>query len=80
MRRREDLDFANLLNRVRCNQLTTEDVAILQSRVTPPSSPEYPPLALHVFPYNKQVDAHNMELLATLPAAPRLLEATIGNL
>lgn len=77
MRQKGDVEFANLLDRVRTAEHTEEDIRVLQLHTTDPSKEGYPIDALHVFPFNKQVDAHNQKMLATLESQPRLLEAIV---
>ena len=66
MRQRGDRVFTELLCRVRVNQCTEEDICILKSRVTEPTSPDYPVDALHVYRLNKDVDERNDEMLNRL--------------
>ena len=66
MRQRGDCVFTELLCKVRVNQCTEEDIRILKSRVTEPTSPDYPVDALHVYRLNKDVDEHNDEMLNKL--------------
>ena len=66
MRQRSDRVFTELLCRVRVNQCTEEDICILKSRVTEPTSPDYPVDALHVYRLNKDVDERNAEMLNRL--------------
>ena len=66
MRQRGDRVFTELLCRVRVNQCTEEDIRILKSRVTEPTSPDYPVDALHVYRLNKDVDERNDEMLNKL--------------
>ncbi len=66
MRQKGDLEFANLLNRVRSAEHTEDDINVLQLRTIDPSEEGYPIDALHVFPFNKQVDAHNQKMLMSM--------------
>lgn len=52
MRQRGDSAFCELLCRVRTNECTKEDIAILKSREISPDSPNYPKQALHVYRLN----------------------------
>ena len=60
MRQKDDVAFANVLNRLRtktrAQTLSDEDIATLKSRS---DRNDIPPKALHVFATNKQVDDHN---------------------
>ena len=66
MRQQEDQDFANLLRRVRTNDLTDEDKKQLESRVISKSDPDYPSDAVHVFATNALADEYNAEKLSQL--------------
>lgn len=57
MRQKEDIAFAELLNRVRTQCHTNADIHMLQGRVEAVSSVSEQ--ALHVFTRNKDVDHHN---------------------
>ena len=63
MRQKDDISFAELLNRVRTGQQTDEDITLLQFRET--SAP--PEDILHVFTTNASVDQYNNERLECLP-------------
>jgi hypothetical protein len=63
MRQKDDLAFAQLLCRVRTGDITADDVALLESRNTDGNQNTYPSNALHVFAFNKDVDAHNRKKL-----------------
>ena len=51
----DDETFANLLNRVRIDQQTEDDVKMLNAREICQSSPEYPQNVTHIFAENKEV-------------------------
>ena len=63
MRQKEDMQFAQLLNRVRVNEQTADDVQLLQSRQTGDADVEN---ALHVYARNCDVDSHNQRQLTNL--------------
>ena len=67
MRQRGDSAFADLLCRVRTDSCTDDDIAVLESRVITPDSPDYPSEALHVYKLNADVDEHNEHMLNQLP-------------
>ena len=48
MRRKDDLDFAHLLNRLRLNEMTEEDKEKVQTRIVDRDSDDYPKDALHL--------------------------------
>uniref|UniRef100_A0A9J7WXW9 ATP-dependent DNA helicase n=1 Tax=Cyprinus carpio carpio TaxID=630221 RepID=A0A9J7WXW9_CYPCA len=67
MRQKDDLAYAELLNRLRVKQkhekLTDEDKCMLEA-VTRSSSKECPTHVLHIFATNKEVDKHNTEAIS----------------
>ncbi len=68
MRQREDLAYAELLNRLRVKQkhakLTDADKCMLEAVIR--SSPEECPIdALHIYATNKEVDSHNTEAISS---------------
>ena len=71
MRQRGDSAFAELLCRVRTASCTSEDIAVLESRVVSPDSPDYPSEALHVYKLNADVDEHNDHMLKRIPSTVR---------
>ena len=75
MRQKSDLEFANMLNRIRIGVPSDDDLKILQKRVILPNEDSYPTEALHVFPLNKQVDEHNLKLLQSLEKPTYFLHA-----
>ena len=75
MRQKDDIDFALALNRIRTQDHTHEDIAMLQSRVISPEHPDYPHDALHLFADNKHVHQYNHRKLQTLPTQKVMLNA-----
>ena len=71
MRQRGDSTFAELLCRVRTASYTNDDIAVLESRVVSPDSPDYPSEALHVYKLNADVDEHNNHMLRRIPSTVR---------
>ena len=67
MRQKDDLAFAQLLNRLRLNEMTDEDKQKLQTRVVDHETGDYPKDALHLFAENCYVDQHNDTILSQLP-------------
>ena len=61
MRQKEDIAFAEMLNRVRTQCHTKADIDMLQERVQ--AVPSVSEQALHVFTRNKDVDDHNSSQL-----------------
>ena len=78
MRQKEDVYFAELLNRVRTGEITSDDIEVLKSRIISPDDINYPRDALHVFSRNVQVDNHNKEMMASLNTPIRHLHAVDG--
>jgi len=62
MRQKDDVEFANLLNRIRVSKITPPDTAILQSRL----GKDCPPETLHVFATRAKVAERNEDMLKTL--------------
>jgi len=67
MRQKEDLTFAQLLNRIRTGSQKSSDMELLQTRITKKTEITYPLYALHVFSTNKLTDEHNDVMMKTLP-------------
>ena len=61
MRQRGDLEFSDILRRVRTATCNENDIQILKSREISATDSEYPVNALHVFAQNSQVDVFNQE-------------------
>lgn len=64
MRQKDDVDFANLLNRIRTSTHNKNDIEILRTRQVTTDDPQYPANALHVFTTNNKVNQHNENHLA----------------
>ena len=67
MRQKDDLAFAQLLNRLRLNEMTEEDKQKLQTRVFDRDAGNYPKDAVHLFARNFYVKKHNDNILSQLP-------------
>lgn len=67
MRQKDDLEFAQLLNRLRHNEMTSEDLDIIHRRIIAENSPNYPHNAPHLFTMNAKVDEYNNKLIEQLP-------------
>ena len=67
MRQKDDLAFAQLLNRLRLNEMTEEDRQVLQTRVFDRDTGDYPKDAVHLFARNFYVKKHNDNILSQLP-------------
>ncbi|XP_052095177.1 uncharacterized protein LOC127730440 [Mytilus californianus] len=66
MRQKDDLEFAQLLNRLRQNQLTENDFAVLSTRTVLISDPTYRTNATHLFVENALVDNFNLQYISRL--------------
>lgn len=66
MRQKDDVEFANALNRIRLSKHTDDDIQLIKTRETCVSSPTYPKQALHIFAFNKDVDDHNNQMLESI--------------
>ncbi|VDI64136.1 Hypothetical predicted protein [Mytilus galloprovincialis] len=66
MRQKDDLEFALLLNRLRQNQLTENDFAVLSTRTVSISDPTYRTNATHLFVENALVDNFNLQYISKL--------------
>ena len=67
MRQKDDLSFAQLLNRLRHNELSDDDKRIIASCRIDKSSPNYPLSAPHLFIENKFVNEFNQQHIQRLP-------------
>ena len=63
MRQKDDLAFAQLLNRLRLNVLTEEDKDDLRKRVVDRNSSEYPRDAVHLFAEKQGMYKHNEKIM-----------------
>ena len=67
MRQKDDLAFAQLLNRLRLNEMTEEDKQKLQICVFDRDTGDYPKYAYHLFARDFYVEKHNDHILSQLP-------------
>ena len=63
MRQKDDLKFAQLLNRLRLNEMTEEDKNDLRKRVVDRNSGEYPRDAVHLFAEKAGMYKHNENII-----------------
>ena len=63
MRQKDDLKFAQLLNRLRLNEMTEEDKNDLRKRVVDRNSSEYPRDAVHLFAEKAGMYKHNENVM-----------------
>lgn len=66
MRQKDDLAFAQLLNRLRYNAMTPEDLNIIKNCMVTETSDNYPHHAPHLFTQNSKVDAYNNQMIEKL--------------
>ncbi|XP_062590040.1 uncharacterized protein LOC134251654 [Saccostrea cucullata] len=66
MRQKDDLRFAEVLNRLRENKMTEEDKELISQRFIRQDSQDYPKEAPHLFIENKFVDCFNNNLIENL--------------
>ncbi|CAC5400691.1 unnamed protein product [Mytilus coruscus] len=66
MRQKDDLEFAQLLNRLRQNQLTENDFAVLSTRTVSITDPTYRTNVTHLFVENALVDNFNFQYISKL--------------
>jgi hypothetical protein len=66
MRQKDDLEFAQLLNRLRHNAMTANDLKVIQRCMISEASDNYPHHAHHLFTQNSKVDAYNNQLIEKL--------------
>ena len=78
--RQNEQEFIDLLNRIRVNQVSANELNLLNSKFNPAFSPDehlnYITLATH----NKLVDSTNLTKLAELPTELKLFEAAVSGL
>ena len=73
MRQKDDLEFAQLLNRLRVNEMTEDDMSKLKTRLFDRNADDYPKDALHLFAENAGVNEHNDKVLNTMPVEKVLI-------
>ena len=66
MRQKEDLEFAQLLNRLRHNDLTEEDKSEIMKREIKNDDQHYPKTAPHIFAENHFMDKFNQQMIRDL--------------
>ena len=67
MRQKDDLAFAQLLNRLRLNEMSEEDKQKLQKCVFDHDTGDYPKDAVHLFAEKFYVKKHNDNILSQMP-------------
>ena len=83
MRQKDDVRFAETLNRIREGNTTAEDIDHIKSRLTSTDDTEFPHDALHLFTSNEKVDSHNKKVIENLKTKGSVAFATdfvIGNI
>lgn len=75
--RQQDESFIRLLNAVRCNCLTDEDLRQLNARHLPAFSPHAEAGYIRLTTHNRMADSYNQSQLASLKGASFTYEATV---
>jgi len=75
--RQNEQEFIDLLNRVRVNQITANELEILNSKFNPTFTPEKGTNYITLATHNKIVDSTNLTKLAELKTELKLFEATV---
>ncbi len=76
--RQNEQDFINLLNRIRVNQVSTNELNLLNSKYNPTFSPNKHSNYITLATHNKLVDSTNLTKLDELQTELKLFEATIS--
>ena len=74
-RQRENKKYADILNRIREETLSVEDIKVLETRVRPINHPDIPKDALIVTSTNKEINRINHEMLDMLDGQEFVFEA-----
>ena len=75
MRQQDDMFFANLLNRLRTNELTEVDKVEIEKHYISPGQEDYQRNAPHLFVENKFVDSFNEDFIRTLSSAKEKVDS-----
>ena len=75
MRQQDDMFFANLLNRLRTNELTEVDKLEIEKHHISPGQEDYRRNAPHLFVENKFVDSFNEDFIRTLSSAKEKVDS-----
>ena len=65
MRQKDDIHFAQLLNRLREGLHTESDIDTLKTRLATQSDPNFPFKATHLMTTNRSVDLHNSQVFSS---------------
>lgn len=76
--RQNEQDFIDLLNRVRINQVGTNELNVLNSKFNPTFTPNVNSSYITLATHNKIVDSTNLTKLSELQTELKLFEATIS--
>ncbi len=76
--RQNEQEFIDLLNRIRVNQVSANELNLLNSKYNPTFSPNRHENYITLATHNKLVDSINLTKLAELPTELKLFEATIS--
>lgn len=78
--RQNEKEFIDLLNRVRVNQISANELNLLNSKYNPTFSPNRHSNYITLATHNKLVNSTNLTKLAELPTELKLFEATVSGL
>ena len=76
-RQGEDLEFSNVLNRIRIREFTDKDIEFLQSRVVKGCDANIPADRMYIFARNKEVNEMNDQILNKMPGEIFEVEAIV---
>ena len=76
-RQGEDLEFSNVLNRIRIREFTDKDIEFLQSRVVKGCDANIPADRMYIFARNKEVNEMNDQILNKMPGEVFEVEAIV---
>ncbi len=75
--RQNEQQFIDLLNKIRINQVSTNELNLLNSKYNPTFSPNGKSSYITLATHNKIVDSTNLTKIAELPGELKLFEATV---
>ena len=78
MRQKDDLDFAQLYNRLRLNEMSEEDKNKLQTRSVGHDTGGYPKDALQLFAENLFVNKRNDKILSQMPGGKAVIPCPVN--
>ena len=76
-RQGEDLEFSEVLNRIRIGYVTDKEIEFLQTRVVKGNDPNIPADRMYIFARNKEVNEMNDIILSKMPGDVFEIEANV---